>query len=78
MAMELEFWVADGPKGEAMDFAVRVQAWQILYTVERYWRPDHVMVTLRRTDARQDEWIIKVRQGYTEGTKPAVGKVIRA
>lgn len=75
MAMELEFWKADGPNGEALDFAVRTAAWDLLGKVERYRAPDHVMIMLRHTSRQRGEWVIWVRGGYTSGTAPAVGKV---
>lgn len=75
MAMELEFWSADGPQGEAMDFAVRTAAWEILGKVERYRRPDHVMIILHHTGRQRGEWIIWARPGYTSGTEPKVGAI---
>jgi len=73
MAMELEFWVADGPNGEALDFAVPVAAWQILPTTERYRRPDHVMMVLKHTSRQRGEHVVWVRPSYASGTYPAVG-----
>ena len=76
MAMELEFWIADGPNGEQLDFAVRLSAWQILPTVERHRRTDHVMLILRHTSRQRGEWCIWVRQGYNSGTYPTAGKLV--
>lgn len=75
MAMELEFWQADGPNGEVLDFAVRVAAWQILPFFHRFKRPDHVYAILRHTGRRQGDWCVWVRDGYTSGTHPAIGKL---
>lgn len=73
MAMELEFWVKDGPNGEARDFAVRTSAWEILGHVEKYRRRDHVYITLHHTSRQRGEWCIWVRPGYASTTEPAVG-----
>lgn len=75
MAMELEFWEADGPNGEQLDFAVRVAAWQVLPTVERYRRTDHVMIILRHASRQRGEWCIWVRAGYESATHPIIGKL---
>lgn len=76
MALELEFWNADGPNGEALDFAMRVSAWQILGAVERYRRPDHVMISLHHTSRHKGEWVIWVRPGYDSGTHPTPGPLL--
>ena len=73
MAMELEFWRADGPNGEVLDFARRVKAWQILPVVERFQTPEHVLIVLRRTSRHRGEWAIWVKPGYTGGTCPTTG-----
>ena len=75
MAMELRFWVADGPNGELLDFATRVQAWQIVPTIERFRRSDHVYIILQHTSRRRGAWIIWVKPGYVSGTCPVVGKI---
>ena len=66
MSLELEFWESDG-NGEALQFAIRVSAWQIHPFVTRYTRPETVYVTLRNT-ARREEWVIWVRRGYRSAT----------
>lgn len=73
MALELEFWAADGPNGEMCEFAIRVKAWEILPKVERYRRPDTVCISLKHTTRQRGEWMIWVRPGYNSGTHPAVG-----
>lgn len=75
MAMELEFWQADGPNGEALDFARRVAAWEILGVAERYRAPHHVMLILRHTNRQPGEWIVWVAPWYKGGTQPVVGKI---
>ena len=73
MAMELEFWLPDGKKGEILDFAVRTAAWQILPQVERFRRPEHAYIILRHTSRQKGEWIIWVKPGYSSETAPIVG-----
>ena len=73
MAMELEFWLADGPNGEVLDFARKVEAWQILPAVERFRTKEHVLIILRHTSRQRGEWVIWVKPGYTSGTCPVVG-----
>lgn len=75
MAMELEFWLSDGPNGEQLDFARRVQAWEILPTVERYRTPNHVVISLRHTSRQKGEWIIWVKKDYRSGTQSIVGPI---
>lgn len=75
MAMELEFWVEDG-KGESLEFATRVQSWQIVPFFERYKRPDTVYIILRHTSRQRGEWIIWVKPGYTSDTQPLVGPLV--
>lgn len=75
MAMELEFWLPDGPDGEQLDFAVRVSAGTMIPTMDRYWREDHVVATLRHTSRQKGEWCVRVKKGYTSGTKMTVGKL---
>lgn len=73
MAMELEFWLPDGPNGESLDFAVRTASWNLLQNVERYRRADHAYIMLRHTTRQRGEWIIWVNPNYKGGTFPAVG-----
>ena len=76
MALELEFWLPDGPNGEVLDCAVRVNAWEILRTVERYRRRhQHAYIILRHTSRQKGEWVIWMRQGYTSGTGMSVGRM---
>ena len=78
MAMELEFYTPDGPNGEALDFAVRCSAGTLLPLVERHRRPDHCYIVLRHTSRQRGEWIIWIREGYTSGTHPTVGRIMDA
>lgn len=73
MAMELEFWLADGPNGEVLDFARKVKTWQILPAVERFRTKEHVLIILRRTSRRRGAWIIWVKSGYMSGMCPTIG-----
>ena len=73
MAMELEFWLPDGPNGERLEFAKRVSAWEILPCVERYRRADHAYIVLRHTSRQRGEWCVWVNPRYTSGTAPCVG-----
>ena len=76
MAMELEFWVPDGPNGEALDFAVRVSAGTLVPQIDRFWRKDHTYAILRHTSRQKGEWIIRVRPGYRSKTNPVVGPLV--
>lgn len=76
MAMELEFWVPDGPNGECLDFAMRVSAGTLVPAMDRYWHTRHAYAILKHTSRQRPEsWIIRVKKGYSSGTNPAVGKM---
>ena len=76
MSMELEFWVPDGPHGEALDFARPVAAWQIPGVIERYRdKQRHAYVILRHTSRQRGAWIVWVRDNYQSGTCPQVGSI---
>ncbi len=75
MAMELEFWVPDGPNGECLDFARPVSAGSLIPTIDRYWHAGHAYAVLRHTSRQRPEsWIVRVQKGYISGTFPKVGK----
>lgn len=78
MAMELEFYLSDGPNGEVLDFAIRCSAGTLLPLVELHRRPEHCYIVLRHTSRQRGEWIIWVREGYTSGTHPTVGRSMDA
>lgn len=76
MAMELEFWLSDGPDGECLDFAVRVSIGTLIPQIDRYWRTDHAYAILNQTSrSRKEAWIVRVKPGYSSGTTPAVGRI---
>lgn len=71
MAMELEFYRADG----SMLSAHKVTAVTRLGVIKRYRSPDCVYIILRRTSRRRSAWIIWIRQGYDSGTHPRLGPI---
>jgi hypothetical protein len=76
MAMELEFYRADGSNGEVMLSAHKVTAASRLGVIKRYRSPDCVYIILRHTSRHRGAWIIWVRQGYDSGTHPTVGPIV--
>lgn len=76
MAMELEFWLPDGPNGEVLDFAVRTSAGTMIPQFLRYLRKDdHAYVMVTHVSRQRGSWIVWVRPGYDSGTHPAVGRI---